>query len=81
MLKYNWDPMRAYTEYLGGVFMEHWVPQTDQEFAEAGLTQEQAEVMYRCYAIRVKHLFTPSIYRYLDRVKIALFFLFSRKGV
>lgn len=73
---YNWQPMRDYTKQLGGVFMESWVPDADAEFHAAGLTQEQAEAMYRSYAWRVKHLFTPSNWPYLARVKLALYFLF-----
>lgn len=77
---YDWQPMREYVEHLGGKMMEDWVPATDQEFAAADLTQEQAEAMFQSYAWRVKHLFNPANYTYWNRVKIAAYFLFKTGG-
>lgn len=74
---YDWKPMRDYVEQIGGKMMEDWVPATDQEFDAAGLTQAQAEAMFRSYAWRVKHLFNPASYTYWHRALIAAYFLFK----
>lgn len=70
--------MRAYCAQLGMEFREQDVPDADQQFEEAGLTQEQAEVCFRIHAHRIKYFFTPSTYVWKHRFLLALHFLFGR---
>lgn len=77
MTVYDWQPMRDYCEQMGLTFLEDWVPQADQEFYEAGLSQVQAEAMFRSYAWRVNHLFKPSTWTFKQRIGLAWQFIFG----
>lgn len=74
-MTYNSKPSKDYCEQLGLSFSQ----EDFDAFVEASkgqkLTQKNVNFIMRQHAWRVKCLFNPKGYRYIDRIKLALFFL------
>lgn len=70
-LHYDYTASKAYAVSIGMVWLPGWVPNADQHFFDAGLTQSQVDAVMRLYAWNVKHLFTPSSYPWRSRVAMA----------
>lgn len=77
-LNYDYDPSRAYCDQLNMTFDEAGIDNADQIFHAAGLDQMQVDAVMALHIWRVKWLFTPINYTVIQRIKLALFFLFNR---
>ncbi len=77
-LKYSYDKPRQWCQANGMVFIEEWVPDIDAKFASLELDQEQVDELVIEYAHRIRWHFTPQNYSIIQRIKLALWFLFGR---
>lgn len=78
-LCYRYEGAKQAALDRGQVWLEAWVPQTDADFAAAGLTQDQADAMLAMYGRNVAHLFNPKIWNWRQRIALACLFLFGTK--
>lgn len=69
----------AHIESLGMEVDNARLDEFDIFAQKIGLTQVQFTALVYAHAKLMKHYFTPSSYSYKNRIKIALYFLFSRK--
>lgn len=91
MINYSDNNIRAYCDQLGMQFDEEGYEQVldiinnhvciKSEHRTATrhvcMTQELHDKLLYLYAFRIKHLFTPNSYTFIDRCKIAMYFLFN----
>lgn len=77
-LNYNYTTSKAYAEFLGLVWLgdDYWgLIAMDDAARKSGLTQEQVDEGMRHHLMQVKTLFTPSGYKWYQRIAIAFYFL------
>lgn len=74
---YDWQPVRDYCASIGMRVDEPGLQMADAEAAKYGLTQEQFDASLRLHAWRMKFFFTPSNYTIVQRIMLALYFLFG----
>lgn len=74
-LHYDHSNGKAYCEMLEMPWDEDFASRIDELAHEAGLNQEQWDLMVREYAWRVKWMFTPTTYSFTQRIMLALHFL------
>ncbi len=75
-LHYDYKDSRIYAESIGLVWLgDEFVASADAEAYRLSFTQEQVDAAMRHHLWQVKWLFTPSTYKYYQRILIALYFL------
>lgn len=79
MTIYDWEPMREFAKGEGLEFDDDTVDVADMDFALAGLSQEQAEHMFRMYVRWTQHYSDPGLYTWRQRIAIALHFLLGKR--
>lgn len=80
--EYDYRPSQAYAVQIGLVWFGSDYPgliDADAKAKELGLTQDQVNKLMRLHLWQVKTLFTPKNYKFLQRIKIALYFLVGWK--
>ena len=77
-LNYNYSGATAYAESLKLQFVESWVINFDQQAFAFNMTQAQVDMCLQHHFIHLRHVFTPQIYNWRQRLALALFFLFGR---
>lgn len=78
-LHFDYTASKAYCEQIGLVWADGLVDAADEDCFKAGMTQSQIDVALQHHLWNVKHLFNPSAYIFMDRIKLALWFLFKVK--
>lgn len=76
-LHFDYTASKSYCEQIGLVWADGIVDAADEDCFLAGMTQPQVDISIRHHLWNVKHLFTPSGYKFCDRVKLAFWFLFG----
>lgn len=81
-LNYNYDDAKAYCQSIG----LHWLGDdygglidSDHVAKSQGLTQEQVNALMRCHLWQTKTVLTPKNYKFLQCIKIALYFIVGWK--
>ena len=75
-MHYNHSDSKEYVlKQLEMEWDREFAERVDQVANENGITQEQFDIMVKEYAWRVKSLFDPSLYKWTDRIRIALHFI------
>ena len=77
-MNYDYSGARDYAKSLKLFFIESWVEDFDQQAKAFGFTQAQVDMGLQHHLIQVRHLFTPQIYTWKERIMLALFFLFGK---
>lgn len=72
---YDRTPSREYCKMLGMELSEEDFSQFEKEAKARNFTQKNVDFVMQQHAWRVRCLFNPKSYSYLNRIKIALFFL------
>lgn len=77
---YDYIPARLQIESWPGpiVVRDEDIAGVDPDFKSLDLSQDQVTRLVVLHGWRVRHLFNPSTYGFLDRVKLALHFLFGK---
>lgn len=79
-LNYSYDTSKSYCKQMGMLWLgDDFVSASDKEAYDLRFTQEQVDAAMRHHLWQVKWLFTPNNYKLLDRIKIAIFFIFGGK--
>lgn len=79
-LFYDYTASKAYAEQLGLVWLgDEFVRAADMDANLNGFTQAQVDIAMRHHLAQVLWLFTPANYRFVDRIKLAIHFLFNLK--
>lgn len=77
-LHYNYTSSKAYCEQIGLIWLgDDFVRNADEDAFNHGFTQEQVDIAMRHHLWQVKWLFTPKNYGFIQRIGIALYFLFG----
>lgn len=77
-MNYDYAPSKIYCEYIGLTWFGDdyaGLIEADKEAKLIGLTQGQVNVLMRQHLWQTKTLFTPSNYKFTQRLGIALYFL------
>lgn len=78
-LNYDYSASKAYCAQLGLVWLgDDWVAAADREAGELYFNQSQVDAAMRHHLWQIKVLFTPSTYKWTQRVCLAFHFLFGR---
>lgn len=79
-LYYDYTASKAYAENIGLVWLgDKFVESADKEAYSLNFTQPQVDAAMRHHLWQVKWLFTPRSYSFIQRILIALHFLFNIK--
>lgn len=77
-LHFDYSASRQYCEGIGLVWLgDDFLRNADSDAYHFGFTQEQVDVAMRHHLWQVKWLFTPSNYKWYQRLGIAFLFLFG----
>jgi len=74
-MNYDHTAAKAYVKYIGMIWDEQFADRIDKIAGENGITQDQFDLMVREYSWRVKYMFIPTEYSWVQRIGIALHFL------
>lgn len=77
-LHYDYSASKAYCDQIGIFWLGDdyaGLIDADKDASEMGLTQEQVDALLRKHLWQVKTLFTPSNYRPMSRIMMAMYFL------
>lgn len=75
-LNFNYDSSRAYCQQIGLVWLgDSFLIAADADAKLLNMTQEQVDCAMRHHLWNVRYLFTPSNYSFIQRLKIAFYFL------
>jgi len=75
-LNYDYTPSRDYCAQIGLVWLgDDFVRAADQEAQDLLFTQAQVEAAMRHHLWQVKWLFTPSHYKWYQRLLLSLYFI------
>jgi hypothetical protein len=78
-LHYNYEPSERYCRSLGLMWLgDAFIANADREAHELGFRQDQVDAALRHALWHIKWLFTPQNYTWIQRVTIALYFLFGK---
>lgn len=79
MLNYDYSGAADYCKEIGLVWMgEDWVRDFDAHAVAHHFTQAQVDLCLHHHLLQVKHLFTPQIYNWKQRIALAVYFLLGR---
>jgi hypothetical protein len=78
-MNFNYSQWPDYCKKNGLVWIPEWVENFDQLAKAHGYTQAQVDIAIQAHLVQIKHLFTPTIYTFKQRIALAFHFLFRRK--
>lgn len=80
-MNYDHTAGKAYCDSIGMMWDEAFAERVDEVAFLHNITQDQFDIMVQEYAWRVKVMWNPPQYSYLQRIAIALHFLnpFAKK--
>jgi len=79
-LNYDYRKSKSYCEHLGLVWLgDAFVESADKEAREHGFTQPQMDAAMRQHLWQVRFLFNPRSYNWLQRLTLAMHFIFNFK--
>ena len=75
-MRYDYSASKQYCEAIGLQWLgDEFVVEADRDAEMLGFTQEQVDCAMRHSLWHIRCLFLPSSYSFLNRVKLALYFL------
>lgn len=81
VLQYDYSQARQRCKEANLIFADVLIPHVDAEFNRAHLTQAQVDIVMDAHIWAVRYLFSPGSYSWLQRIALALHFLFGPKRI